>query len=78
MGWKSDPGDLLLGDDDGIVVGTAAELSAALAKAEAIQTGEEGLRASIVAGTSIFAAMNYDEHVARLRAGEDTALSLGI
>jgi 4-hydroxy-4-methyl-2-oxoglutarate aldolase len=77
-GVEVQPGDLLLGDDDGIVVGTASELSAALGKAEAIQTGEEGLRASIVAGTSIFTAMNYDEHVARLRAGEDTALSLGI
>ena len=64
--------------DDGIVVGTEDELSAALEKAEAIQTGEEGLRASIVGGTSIFAAMNYEEHVARLRDGHDSALSLGI
>lgn len=72
------PGDLLLGDDDGIVVGTTAELAAALDKAEAIQTGEEALRASINGGTSIFSTMNFDEHVARLKEGRDSALSLGI
>ena len=72
------PGDLLLGDDDGIVVGTAAEFAAAIDRAEAIQSGEEGLRSSIVAGTSLFASMNYDEHVTRLQAGQPSALSLGI
>lgn len=72
------PGDLLLGDDDGVVVGTDAEFAAALDRAEAIQSGEEGLRARIVAGTSIFATMNYEEHLARLTAGQDSALSLGI
>jgi 4-hydroxy-4-methyl-2-oxoglutarate aldolase len=72
------PGDLLLGDDDGIVVGTEEELAAAIDKAEQIQSGEEELRASITAGRSIFAAMNVDEHVARLREGHDSALSLGL
>jgi len=72
------PGDLLLGDDDGIVVGTEAEFAAAIDRAEAIQSGEEALRAEIVAGTSLFAAMNYDEHLARLQAGRPSALSLGI
>ncbi len=71
------PGDLLLGDDDGIVVGADAELTAALDRAEAIQSGEEVLRAHILAGTSIFAAMNYKDHLARLEAGQDSALSLG-
>ena len=71
------PGDLLLGDDDGIVVGTEDELEAALARAETIQRGEEALRGSITGGTSLFAAMNYDEHVTRLREGHDSALSLG-
>jgi 4-hydroxy-4-methyl-2-oxoglutarate aldolase len=71
------PGDLLLGDDDGVVVGTEDEFNAAIDKAEAIQSGEERLRASIEAGTSIFAAMNFDEHVARLQSGQESSLSLG-
>jgi len=77
-GVEIGPGDLLLGDDDGIVVGTEAEFAAAIDRAEAIQSGEEGLRASIVAGTSIFATMNYEEHLNRLQAGQPSALSLGI
>ena len=72
------PGDLLLGDDDGIVVGTEAEFAAAVDRAEAIQYGEEGLRASIVDGSSLFATMNYEEHLSRLQAGQRSALSLGI
>ena len=72
------PGDLLLGDDDGVVVGSEEEVAAALDRAEAIQVGEESLRATIAAGTSIFAAMNYEEHVARLREGHDSALRLGL
>lgn len=72
------PGDLLLGDDDGIVVGREAEFAAAIDRAEAIQSGEEALRAEIVAGTSIFATMNYDEHLSRLQSGQPSALSLGI
>ena len=72
------PGDLLLGDDDGLVVGSEAEFAAAVDRAEAIQSGEEALRASIVTGTSLFATMNYDEHLSRLQTGQPSALSLGI
>lgn len=71
------PGDLLLGDDDGIVVGAEDEFAAAIGRAETIQRAEEALRASIAGGTSLFTSMNYDEHVARLRDGHDSALSLG-
>jgi 4-hydroxy-4-methyl-2-oxoglutarate aldolase len=77
-GVQVHPGDLLLGDDDGIVVGTERELTAAVDQAEAIQTGEEDLRASINGGTSLFVGMNFEEHVAALKAGQPSSLSLGI
>jgi len=48
------PGDLLLGDDDGIVVGSETELEAAIDAAEAIQSTEGALRASIQDGVSLF------------------------
>jgi 4-hydroxy-4-methyl-2-oxoglutarate aldolase len=48
------PGDLLVGDDDGIVVGTADELSAALEAAEALQATERSILAAIRGGTSLF------------------------
>jgi 4-hydroxy-4-methyl-2-oxoglutarate aldolase len=69
------PGDLVLGDDDGLVVGTADDILAVLDDAEAIQRREEGLQARIADGSSLFDALNYDEHVAAVRAGRDSRLT---
>ena len=69
------PGDLVLADDDGVVVGSVDEIAAAIDGAEAIQTREEGLRAAIEAGESLFDHLNVDEHVAALRDGRDTKLA---
>jgi 4-hydroxy-4-methyl-2-oxoglutarate aldolase len=71
------PGDILLGDDDGIVVGTEAELAAALEAAEAIQAAEDALRQSMTEGVSLFGTLNFDEHVANVRAGRASSLSFG-
>ena len=48
------PGDVFVGDEDGIVVGTAAELEAALEAAEALQATERSILAGIRAGESLF------------------------
>lgn len=69
------PGDLLVGDDDGIIVGTAADFAAIVDAAEAIQTREKALRISIENGFSLFDAMNFTEHAERLRAGVDSRLA---
>lgn len=69
------PGDLVLGDDDGLVVGSAAEVAEAIDGAEAIQQREGALRATIEAGESLFDHLNLDEHVAALRAGRPTRLT---
>lgn len=69
------PGDVVLGDRDGVVVASEEELVAVLDGAEAIQRREEALRARIAAGSSLFASLNYDEHVAALRAGRDSRLT---
>jgi 4-hydroxy-4-methyl-2-oxoglutarate aldolase len=69
------PGDILLGDDDGIVVATEAEMAAALDKAEAIQVTEDALRSSIAEGVCLFDKLNFDEHVENLRAGRASLLS---
>jgi 4-hydroxy-4-methyl-2-oxoglutarate aldolase len=66
---------VLVGDDDGIVVGSPDELAAVLDAAEALQTTEASMLASIQAGESLFSRLDYDDHLARLRAGEDSALS---
>jgi 4-hydroxy-4-methyl-2-oxoglutarate aldolase len=69
------PGDILLGDDDGIVVATEAELAAAIDKAEAIQAAEDALCSSMADGVSLFDKLNFNEHVKNLRAGESSSLS---
>jgi 4-hydroxy-4-methyl-2-oxoglutarate aldolase len=68
------PGDVLVGDDDGIVVGSPEELAAVLDAAEALQATEASMLAAIQGGESLFSRLDYDEHLARLRAGEESAL----
>jgi 4-hydroxy-4-methyl-2-oxoglutarate aldolase len=69
------PGDLVLGDDDGLVVGGEEEIAAVLDAAEAIERREQALRAAIEGGASLFDSVNYDEHLAAIRAGRDSRLA---
>jgi 4-hydroxy-4-methyl-2-oxoglutarate aldolase len=69
------PGDLVVGDDDGLVVATEEELEAVLDAAEAIQRREVALQAAIAAGAPLFDSLNYDEHLAAVRAGRDSRLT---
>jgi 4-hydroxy-4-methyl-2-oxoglutarate aldolase len=55
------PGDVLVGDDDGIVVGTADELAAVLEAAEALQATERSILAGIRSGTSLFERLERHE-----------------
>lgn len=69
------PGDILVGDDDGIIVGTVAEFEAVVDAAEAIQDREKALRVAIENGFSLFDALNLTEHRERLIAGVDSKLT---
>ena len=42
------PGELVVGDDDGLVVGSADEFGAAVDAAEAIEAREKGLQARML------------------------------
>lgn len=68
------PGDILVGDDDGIVAGSPEALAAVLDAAEALQVTEAGMLAAIRSGRSLFERLDFDEHLARRRAGEESAL----
>jgi regulator of RNase E activity RraA len=71
------PGELVVGDDDALVVGTRDEMAAAVDAAEAIEAREKGLQERMLAGASIFDVMNYDEHLAALREGRPGGLAFG-
>ncbi|HWN35487.1 MAG TPA: RraA family protein [Pseudonocardia sp.] len=52
-GIRVEPGDLLLGDGDGVVVVPAARAAEALSAAEAIERAEDSIRAEVQAGRSL-------------------------
>ena len=76
-GVHVEPGELLVGDDDGLVVGSHDELAAAVDGAEAIELREKGIQARLLEGASLFDVMNYDEHLAALRDGRPGGLAFG-
>lgn len=69
------PGDYLLGDADGIVVGTVEEFMAVIDRAEEIEKFEADLRMKIVSGSSLLEHMNYEEHLSALKAGNESKLN---
>ena len=69
------PGDILIGDEDGLVVGDEAQLAGAIEGAETIQTREAALRQAIAGGASLFDSLNFDEHTANLSAGRPSRLT---
>ena len=60
------------------IVGSATDFAAIIDAAETIQTREKALRIAIEGGFSLFDAMNYTEHVARLRSGEPSQLAFEV
>jgi regulator of RNase E activity RraA len=75
-GVRVTPGELVLADDDGIVIAPAAQLEAALERAEAIERTEAAVLAGIRRGQDLIAMTNLVEHVDRLRAGEASTLQI--
>lgn len=61
-GVAVNPGDVLFGDDDGVIVASLAELEHVLPTAEAIQRQELAALDRMRAGSSLPALLNFDEH----------------
>lgn len=77
-GVRVDPGDWVYGDDDGVLVASEAELLAALPRAQEIQRAEAKLRERIEAGEPLASLTNLDEHEAKRRKGEESALAFRV
>lgn len=69
------PGDLVLGDDDGVVIAAPDRIAAALPRAEEIVRAERAVLAGLRAGRSLHELTNHAEHLAALRRGEDSRLA---
>lgn len=76
-GVRVEAGDMIVGDDDGLVVGSEEEFAAAVDGAEAIEAREKNLQARMLDGASLFDVMNYEEHLEALRQGRPGGLAFG-
>lgn len=77
-GVTVNPGDIVFGDEDGIIVATAEEFEPLLAGAEEVQRKEAKLIAGMQQGTSLLKMLNFEEHCESVRAGRDSKLEFRV
>lgn len=70
------PGDLVVGDGDGVVVASPEELERILPVAERIQAAEAAVLERMAEGDSLFQHLNFDEHHHRVTGGEPSSLQV--
>jgi RraA family protein len=73
-GIEVNPGDVIFGDDDGIVVATEAELAGLIPVAEQIQLTEEEALVHMAGGESLLGILNFEEHYRALQENRDSQL----
>ena len=71
-------GDVVFGDDDGVVIASPERIAGALDAAEGIARAERAILEAIGRGEALHDQTNYDEHVARLDRGEGGALAFEV
>jgi regulator of RNase E activity RraA len=72
------PGDIVFGDDDGLVIAAPERIEAALAGGEAIARAERAMLAAMADGRPVHDLTNYAEHAARLDDGEESGLEFRV
>jgi len=77
-GVDVNPGDVVFGDDDGVVIAPADQVAAALESAETIGRAERAVLAAMADGTPLHDLTSFAEHVARLDAGETSRLEFRV
>jgi 4-hydroxy-4-methyl-2-oxoglutarate aldolase len=74
-GVEVSPGDIVFGDDDGLLIAAASRIEAALETAELIGRSERAILAAQARGEALHGLTNHEEHVAALDRGEASALA---
>jgi 4-hydroxy-4-methyl-2-oxoglutarate aldolase len=77
-GVEVSPGDVVFGDDDGLLIAAPARIAAALDAAELIARSERAVLAAQERGEGLPALTNLDDHVAALDRGEASALAFRV
>jgi 4-hydroxy-4-methyl-2-oxoglutarate aldolase len=77
-GVEVSPGDIVFGDDDGLLIATAERVAAALETAELIGRSERAILAAQARGEALQGLTNYEEHVVAVDRGEASALAFRV
>jgi 4-hydroxy-4-methyl-2-oxoglutarate aldolase len=77
-GVEVSPGDIVFGDDDGLLIAPAERIEAALETAELIGRSERAILAAQARGEALHDLTNHGEHVAALDRGEASALAFRV
>jgi 4-hydroxy-4-methyl-2-oxoglutarate aldolase len=77
-GVEVSPGDVVFGDDDGLLVAPSERIAAALETAELIARSERAILAAQASGAALHDLTNHREHVAALDRGEQSALAFRV
>jgi 4-hydroxy-4-methyl-2-oxoglutarate aldolase len=77
-GVEVSPGDIVFGDDDGLLIAPAERIAAALETAELIARSERAILAAQARGEALHDLTNHAEHVAALDRGEVSALAFRV
>ncbi|MDQ5834628.1 MAG: RraA family protein [Actinomycetota bacterium] len=77
-GVEVSPGDIVFGDDDGLLIAPAQRIAAALETAELIGRSERAILAAQARGEALHGLTNHGEHVAALDRGEASALAFRV
>jgi 4-hydroxy-4-methyl-2-oxoglutarate aldolase len=72
------PGDIVFGDDDGVLIAAAERIAAALETAELIGRSERAILEAQARGESLHGLTNHDEHVAARDRGEKSLLAFRV
>ena len=72
------PGDIVFGDDDGLLIAAGERIQRALETAELIARSERAILAAQARGEALHGLTNHREHVAALDRGEDSALEFRV
>ncbi len=77
-GLTVNPGDIVFADDDGVMIAPRAQIEAALETGEWIGRAERALLDGMANGKPLHDLTNHAAHVARLDAGEESALAFEV
>ena len=72
------PGDLVCGDDDGLLIAAPDRLAEVVDAAEGIEAAERALVSAMRNGHDLHSLTTVVEHVAALRRGEPSALGFKV